>query len=330
MNCNLIVDGNYILNKNVFALHKNNILYGGLYKSLEHTMRQYRAWFPFTNIWLVSDSKAKSWRKSIYPEYKLGRKKDLDIDWDFAFTTYGEFKQDLKGIRVLEADHIEGDDWISFLINESNKSGISTITVSNDHDIKQLLSWQLDPLIMNIMTNEMYGKEKIFMPKNYQIFLNNVSKLDTGDIFNLNENVHFLHLIDKFMNKCEINEVDSVESLVVKLISGDKSDNIKTVWSQKNKKGDDRGIGKDGAKALYDKYLIEFGEVNLNDDDLFDNIADLIIEKKKLSKNEFDTIIDKLNQNWKLINLNIDELPKKVIDTINNVYNNTQNSNIWV
>lgn len=324
MNCNLIVDGNYILNKNVFALHKNNILYGNLHKSLEHTVRQYRSWFPFTNVWLVSDSKAKSWRKKIYPDYKAGRKKDMEIDWDFAFTAYGEFKQNLQGagVRVLEADHIEGDDWISFLINESNKEGVSTITVSNDHDIKQLLSWQLDPLIMNIMTNEMYNKEKVFMPKNYQIFLNNVSKLDTGDIFNLNDNVSFLHLIDKFMNKCEINEVDSIESLVVKLISGDKSDNIRTVWSQRNKKGDDRGIGKDGAKGLYDKYIEEFGEVNINDIDLFDNIADLIIEKKKLSKNEFDAIKNRLHQNWKLINLDINTLPPQVINRISNVFNN--------
>jgi 5'-3' exonuclease len=325
MNCNLIIDGNYILNKNVFALHKNNILYGNLYKSLEHTIRQYRAWFPFTNVWLVSDSKMKSWRKKIYPDYKVGRKRDSDIDWEFAFNAYGDFKKDVKGIRVLEADHIEGDDWISYLINESNKSGISTITVSNDHDIKQLLDWQTDPLIMNIMANEMYNKEKIFMPKNYQIFLNNVGKLDNGDIFNLNENANFLQLLDKFATKCEIIEVDPLESFIVKLISGDKSDNIKTVWSQRNKKGEDRGIGKDGAKGLFDKYIDEFGEPSLADPDLFDNIADLIIEKKKLSKNEFDSIKERLNQNWRLINLNIDSLPKQIVTRIDDVYNGASN-----
>src|ERR1035437_2634392 len=140
MRCNLLLDGNYILNKNVFALHKNNVLFGNLYKSLEHTVKQYRTWFPFTNVWFVSDSRAKSWRKKNY-----------------------------RGMQVFEADHIEGDDFISYLINESNKAGISTITVSNDHDIKQLLNWQTDPLIMNIMANEMYNKEKIFLPKNYQI-----------------------------------------------------------------------------------------------------------------------------------------------------------------
>jgi len=321
MRLNLILDGNYILSKLTFTLQKNNLLYGSLGKALEHSIKQYRAWFPFTNIWLVSDSRAPSWRKQIYPEYKVGRKKDTDIDWDFVYQTYGDFKNDVKGVRVLEANHIEGDDFIAFLIEESNKNGISTITISNDHDIKQLLNYHTTPLVMNIMANEMFNKEKIFLPKNYQILLNNVSKLNNGDIFNLNENCDFLQLIERFTTKCEIIEVDPIESFVVKLISGDKSDNIKTVWSQRNKNGLDRGIGKDGAKGLYDKYVEEFGEPNLSDPDLFDNIADLIIEKKKLSKTEFDSIKAKLDKNWKLVNLNIDSLPKQIVSKMTDIYN---------
>jgi 5'-3' exonuclease len=270
----------------------------------------------------------KSWRKKIYPDYKLGRKKDSEIDWEFAFNAYDEFKRDIKGATVLEAEHVEGDDFISFLISESNKSGFSTITVSNDHDIKQLLSWQLNPLTINIMTNEMFNKEKIFMPKNYQIFLNNLNKSNEGDIFNLNDNTEFMQLIQNFINRYEVVEVDPNESLIVKLISGDKSDNIKTIWSKKNKKGLDRGIGKDGAKGLYDKYIEEFGEVSLADPDLFDNIVDLVIEKKKLSKTEFDKIKTNLELNWKLINLHINNLPKQVINRIDEVYGNIHNQDI--
>ena len=68
MNLNLIMDGNFLLSKLVFTLHKNNLLFGALYKSLENTILNYRKLYPFTNVYLVSDSKEKSWRKQILSE----------------------------------------------------------------------------------------------------------------------------------------------------------------------------------------------------------------------------------------------------------------------
>ena len=158
MLCDLIIDGNYILSRLVFTLHKNNLLFGALHKSLENAIGNYRKWYPFANIYLVSDSKEKSWRKKLTGNYKSNRKKDSDIDWNFVYTAYGEFKQSLTGVRVLEAPHIEGDDWISFLTTKANLEGRSTIIVSNDYDIKQIVKFNLEPLWINIMSNEMYKK----------------------------------------------------------------------------------------------------------------------------------------------------------------------------
>ena len=59
MRLNLILDGNFILNKNVFTLHKNNLLFGALQRSLENTISNYKKLYPFQNIYLVSDSKGK-------------------------------------------------------------------------------------------------------------------------------------------------------------------------------------------------------------------------------------------------------------------------------
>ena len=265
----LIIDGNYILSRLVFTLHKNNLLFGALHKSLENTIRNYRKWYPFANVYLVSDSKEKSWRKQITSDYKATRKKDTDIDWNFVYQAYGEFKEEIKSIsKILEAPHIEGDDWISFLVEKANAEGRSTIIVSNDYDIKQIVTFGLEPLYINIMTNEMYNKEKLFLPKNYQIFMNKVSKLPNDDIFNLNDNTEFLGLMNRFLTKYEINEINSVESLIVKIISGDTSDNIDSVWSQ-TKNGKKRGIGAKGAKGIYDTYISEFGEINLKDPDLY-------------------------------------------------------------
>lgn len=319
MLCDIIIDGNYILSKNTFTLHKNNLLYGALQKSLENTINNYRKWYPFANVYLVSDSKEKSWRKQVNNTYKATRKKDSDIDWEFVYNTYGEFKQKIKGVKVFEAPHVEGDDWISFLTKRANLAGRSVIIVSNDHDIKQIVGYNIDPLWINIMTNEMYNKEKLFLPKNYQILLNKVSKLSNDDIFALNDNSDFLGLLNKFTNKYEIHEVDPIESLVVKMISGDQSDNIKSVWSI-TKAGRTRGIGSKGAKSIYDDYLLEFGEVSLTDPDLYENIADLICERKKLSKTTIESIVENIKDNVKLVDLRLDNFPQEIITKMETVY----------
>jgi len=316
---NCIIDGNYILSKLVFTLHKNNLLYGALHQSLDNTVSRYRKWYPFANIYLVSDSKEKSWRKKLIGDYKSNRKRDSDIDWNFVYEAYAEFKESLVGVKVLEAPHIEGDDWISFICNESNSNNISTLIVSNDYDIKQLVKYDINNSYINLMTNEMHNKEKLFLPKNYQIFFNKISKMDNNDIFNLNDNNDFIRLFQNFIKKYEIHEIDSTESLIIKLISGDKSDNIDSVWSQ-NKNGKKRGIGEKGAKGVYEQYINEFGEVNLNDPDLYENIADLICEKKKLSKTNIENIVSKIECNSKLIDLRVSNLPIEVVNKMKEKY----------
>jgi 5'-3' exonuclease len=316
----LIIDGNYILSKLVFTLHKNNLLFGALHKSLENTISNYRKWYPFANIYLVSDSKEKSWRKQHTNAYKANRKKDTDIDWNFVYTAYSEFKDGLgTQCKVLEAPNVEGDDWISFLAEQANNSGRSAIIVSNDYDIKQIISYSVEPLFINIMSNEMHNREKLFMPKNYQIFINKVSKLPSDDIFNLNDNSDFLSLLNKLVGKYEVNEIDPIESLMIKIISGDQSDNISSVWSV-TKNGKTRGIGAKGAKAIYDSYIEEFGEVSLSDPDLMENIADLICEKKKLSKSKITEIVDNIKGNFRLIDLRLQNLPDEIIKKMEKVY----------
>ena len=169
----------------------------------------------------------------------------------------------------------------------------------------------------------MYNREKLFLPKNYQVFMNKVSKMPNDDIFNLNDNNDFLKLMDRFIGKYEINEIDSMESLIVKIISGDVSDNITSVWSQ-TKAGKKRGIGEKGAKSIYDEYLVEFGEISLSDPDLYENIADLICEKKKLSKTQISSIVENIESNVKLVDLRISNLPQEIVSKMEQRYSHKQ------
>jgi 5'-3' exonuclease len=268
---------------------------------------------------LVSDSKEKSWRKQLLGDYKSHRKKDSDIDWSFVYKTYEDFKANAKGFKILEAPGIEGDDWISLIISESNQKAQSNVIVSNDHDIKQLLSFSIDPLWINFMTNEMYNQEKLFLPKNYQLFTDKVNKLPNDDIFNLNDNSDFLRLFNRFTNKYQINEIDSLQSLIIKVISGDVSDNIQSVF-QVTKNGKTRGIGSKGAHSIFEDYHTEFGDPSLQDPDLFENIADIICEKKKVSKTNIDRIVNRIKENMVLVDLRLESLPPDVVNKMKTVY----------
>jgi 5'-3' exonuclease len=169
------------------------------------------------------------------------------------------------------------------------------------------------------MSNEMMNKQKLFLPKNYQLFIDSLTRQNNNDIFNLNDNSDFLLLFNSFLSKYEISEANPIEALLVKVISGDTSDNISSVWSIV-KAGRKRGIGDKGAKSVFQDYIMEFGEPNLEDPDLAENIADLICERKKLSKTSITSIKENIDKNMKLINLNMDNLPIEIVQKMNIVY----------
>lgn len=320
---NLIIDGNYLLNKNVFPLHKNNLLFGSLYNSLEMSINQFKKMYPFFKIYFVSDYKGKSWRKKLYDKYKSSRKKDSNIDWEFVHSTYDEFKENLKintNIRVLETEGIEGDDWISFLVNKSNSMQISTFIITNDYDIKQLLSYNINPNYINIMTNEMFSKKKIFLPNGYQLFMNNIiNNVDFDDIFNLNNDNEFISLINQFIESYDVDIVEPNNIVPLKMICGDNSDNISSAWF-KYSNGRKRGIGESGAVNILEKFIIEYGSMNVNDDEHINNLADIILEVKKLNSYEFDDIVNNLKLNKSLVCLDVNNLPKPVVNRMIKYY----------
>jgi hypothetical protein len=61
-------------------------------------------------------------------------------------------------------------------------------------------------------------------------------------------------------------------------------DNIGSVWSVVKTERKEE-LEQQAHKQFYE-YITEFGEIDLRDPDLYENIADLICEKKKLSKTQ--------------------------------------------
>lgn len=316
---NLIVDGNYLLSKNTFTLHKNNLLYGALLQSLENTFLNYRRLYPFSKVYLVSDTRGKSWRKDLYSDYKGHRKKDSDIDWEFVYNTYEEFKKNItqKGITVLESPGLEGDDFIAYLVNQTNELGQSNFIISNDYDIKQLIKFRLEPNWINIMCNEMWNQQKLFIPKNYQLFLSKL-KSNEDDIFQLTDDPEFIRLINQLSNSYQVQEVDPLQTLLVKVISGDTSDNILSVYRQ-TKNGKVRGIGDKGAESIINSYESEFGEILIDDPDLWENLADLIVEKKKGPSSDIPSVLYRIKENLQLVDLRTERFPLHVREKLKQV-----------
>lgn len=310
----LILDGNYLLYKSVFILNKIKTLYGDLETLLLKDYNNISTNFQYDMIYFVSDSR-QSWRKKIYPEYKEGRKRDIDIDWGFVFETYESFKEIITtkhNCQVFTIDHFEGDDIIAHLVRETNKEGYSNIIISNDNDIQQLLNFSTSDDYINIMYNHKFNDERLFLPKNYNIFFNHIEENSEQDIFNLNNDSEFLSFIETLKNKCTLVEVDSEKSYFQKIITGDKGDNILSPIKINKTM---RGIGKAGGETVWSMYKSKYpGDINFDSKTFVDNLTDIISIYKKIKDEDYlKTIKENIIFSRKLTRLDSNYLPKGML-----------------
>lgn len=305
----LTFDGNFILNRFVFALSNDNLLYGALYNSLEKYVVKQLEMYNFDSVYFVSDSKG-SWRKNYLETYK-DKDKSKEIDWEFCYNTYNKFKEDTKHLyTVIQRDYIEGDDWISYITKYNNHHGISNLIISNDHDLYQLLNFDINANWINIMTNQLAFKSKLFLPVNYRTFMSSVAN-NTTNLFELNENDDFVNLLIKLRENNTVEEIDSIKELFCKIIAGDKGDCVPSVYYKNN-----RGIGMTGAYKIYEKFYNEYGAVDFNDTTLFNNMSDIICEVKKLSSDNIKPIEERIKENFGLVSLDFKKYPQTVLNEI--------------
>lgn len=305
MKFNLIIDGNYQLMKTIFPLHNSNTLYGELEANLNFSFDRQIALYPFNQVFFVSDGKS-SWRKAINADYKANRSKKEGIDWDFVFQCYTEFKEKIsKRCTKLESDGLEGDDWIAAIVRASNAKGISCLILSTDRDYHQLLKWNIDPNYINILYRDNLLQEKVWLPQGYSVFMNHLQKTPV-DLFALDWRQDFFALMRKF-GKYQMSEINPIESLFCKIVQGDKTDNISSLYSTTTKDGKIRGIGEAGALKIWKNYIQNADDhhVDYENLELRELIIDLVIEYKKAENNKAirAKIFDNLQKNIKMIRL---------------------------
>ena len=318
INLNLVIDGNYFLYRSVFILHKLKTLYGDLETLLLNEYNNISNAFPYTMIYFISDGK-RNWRKDIYPEYKSKRKKEENIDWDFVFETYEKFKDLIKSRHnclLYQIDNFEGDDIIAHIINESNTQGYSNMIISNDSDLHQLLRFSTNDNYINFIYNHKLQDEKIFVPKNYSIFLSHIEKTTTGDIFDLNYDIEFLNFFDKISSKSRIVTINIEESYFKKIVTGDVGDNILSVVKFSP---DGRGIADAGANMVYSLYKEKYpNDIDFETDEFINNLCDILSIYKKNKDIDFkNKVFKNIVFSRKLTRLKKEYLPKGYYKILN-------------
>lgn len=314
---NLVCDGNYLLYRAVFILHKLRTLYGDLETLLLNDYNNISNAFPFTVIYFISDSK-KSWRKNLYPEYKGKRKKDEDIDWEFVFDTFDKFKESIKNRHnclQYQIDPFEGDDIIAHIVNESNKEGYSNMIISNDSDLKQLLRFSTTDNYINMIYNHKFQDEKIYVPQNHSIFLKHIEDTTQGDIFDLNDDIDFINYFDKISSKAKVTPVNIEESYFKKIVAGDSGDNILSVVKFTSTT---KGIGETGAGTVFSMYKQIFPEEIDFDSDVFvENLSDILAIYKKNKEDDFkNKVSENIRFSRQLTRLKGEYLPKGYYETL--------------
>lgn len=322
MRTNLIIDGNYLLHKDVFILYDTKTLYSDLPVLMRNDLDRLTKMYAYDNIYFVSDSKMR-WRQKYFEGYKQNRKKDDKIDWNFVYDEYDKLKEEVKSrpnFFSYEVDWTEGDDVIAYIVKESNKLGSSNVIMAADSDLHQLLKFDISQEYINIMYNYKLSDEKTYFPKNYQIFLTEMAKASTSNLFDMNDDNDLLEFLEYLDNRTKTVEVISEKSLFCKLISGDKKDNVPSVYITQTKTGKDRGIGIKGGETIYNLYKeTNANNIDFDVNDFVNKAADVVYYSRKVTDDShLDIIKENIKRNMVLLTLDEKYLPKEISDNMRN------------
>jgi len=144
----VIIDGNQLACRCYFSLDKLTTSTGKrtetIYGFLTSFRKIVRDYGDDDSIFFLTWDGGNDRRKSIYPEYKAGRKKFEDAFYD----QLDELRKiiNLLGIKQYHYKAVEADDLIGTLTYKSRKKGKKVLIVSSDHDFEQLISRHVEVL----------------------------------------------------------------------------------------------------------------------------------------------------------------------------------------
>jgi 5'-3' exonuclease len=327
----LLIDGNYFIYSRLFVMPKPNkgkLL--GDEKSKGQFLRklcidfasEIRKMQPFLDkIVLTIDS--KSWRKDLFPEaeYKGTRTQDDTVEWESVYQIYEEFKTVLakRGVIVQQVNGAEADDLLFAWSTYLNAAGQNCIVWTGDRDLIQLVDYSK---ATDGYTLWYYNTKKrliVFEGFNKMMGMPIDESSDNDDLlFNLASKTALLEKVRADVNDwikkngIEIEEINCDNFIFQKILTGDKSDNIKSVvtWS---KGGRTYNISLKQADKILEQYLKEesvFTIDHMFNESQVDKIADIIY--RVVGNSTKSQIKARFNQNLDIMLLHYNTIPEAI------------------
>jgi hypothetical protein len=330
---NILCDGNYIFHKTfgVFAGYGNQdpgkvlknksdqaIFIRKIATDLTSSLRM----LP-TGGRLVFTCDSRSWRKDVEIEdggYKSGRVKDETVDWSIFFDLMQSFGKHLEkmGFIFSKVEGAEGDDLLLFWSRKFNDLGESTVIISGDKDLHQLVKMN-GPDSWTCVWNNNSKKNFLYVPMGWKDNWLNESNHSEVSIFNMSSTISpEKERLKDFIKKVDLEEINSFPFIFNKILIGDKGDSVPSVWEY-----DSAGKTYRFTQAKADKIIELFEQSDFKslgikalseDQDFLNWISPLVL---KLSKGVDSTENrNKVKSNWirnlKLMWLDPNVIPEKV------------------
>lgn len=271
------------------------------------------------NVVFVTDS--TSWRKSLDDgvDYKGNRHTEDKINWDGFRECLDSFISELgkMGVIVSKAALSEADDLIFYWANRLTFEGTPVIINSSDKDMLQLIRFNEQTSCESLLYST--TTKKLYAPEGFSKML--IKKTQTlEDMFNTNGSMSIFERYDTLgslvkKKKFEVEEVNADEALFTKLLIGDKSDNIPSVYTV-TKNGRTFGITELKAgliiKMFAEKTGVPTNTEYLYIDSALETLCDCIREVMKTDADN-DTLIRNIKRNRTLVVLSNKSIPEEVI-----------------
>lgn len=263
---------------------------------------------------------SKSWRNDIVSDvnYKGTRKQDETIDWTGFDRCYNQFIEDIKkyNITVSKTKSAEADDLIFMWSNMLNAKNIPVIIYTSDKDMLQLVDVNqsgADIILWSDVT------KKIYVPVDFDKTAKNESASFMESFMKGNTAVD---IYDRFVNleqcirkrKLDKVETDRVKFAFNKILVGDKSDNISSIYSYE-KNGRTYNVTDAKAEKIIEKFIEKTGSLNIEYlfmEDTLDVLANVCAET--LSGSEYTSILDNIKRNIKYMLLSTNTIPEMITE----------------
>ena len=344
-NHNLIIDGNYFIYSRLFVLPRQkmpaefgesididtrfmssqsemNIFMRKLATDFSSELRKLK------NITgrIIFTLDSKSWRKDLYPtsEYKANREQDNKIHWSNVHNVIEEFTELLKeqGVIIHRVAGAEGDDLIYAWTCALNSKGENCIIWSGDTDLMQLVNYNRSTDAYTLWYDNTRSRIGVYPGFVKYLNIKDGSKEDEyEDIFSV-DNVLIVsnqikEEIKQFIgsNSLETLDVYCDDYVLTKILTGDKSDNIKSVYSVEKigKTGKPRTskINEEKAKSIlntFKKRHGRFSSMYLFEESYKKELVKIIAAEMSLTNP--DDLLPNLELNTNLILLHSSTIPE--------------------